>query len=353
MGWAWLEVTSVTLSLTSLVVTGLWYNKEPGPGCRVFSALLLILTAAIFRVFVLSVIVVVSPLIAIGVIAAMYLVTVIQMACTRDGIHSLLHAYFSIYLPIGHNINSNPGPLKAERSKINHNDILRRVEIFLICHTITSLLLLTPYYTFLELVMNHPTESPDIILEVFHLRHFTHPIPVTMVILLLLATVLYYVQARKARAIAKTWSGISTSSGRRDTADTSERVESPITVRSPLRPHHNTTYSSSRPVSPALSMSRPGSPDSSLQRPCSMMYPYLPSAPSHNDTVDRESFPGGRKCEDDTCVTCVWLREGPNFHSSATRKKYKFMTPATCTDTCLVYLVTCRKCRSLFILKSL
>merc|ERR1712083_123700 len=51
------------------------------------------------------------------------------------------------------------------------------------------------------------------------------------------------------------------------------------------------------------------------------MYPYLPSAPSHNDTVDRESFPGGRKCEDDT-----------------------FMTPATCTDTCLVYLVTCRKC---------
>ena len=98
-------------------------------------------------------------------------------------------------------------------------------------------------------------------------------------------------------------------------------------------------------MSPALSLSRPGNPDSSLQRPCSMMYPYLPSAPSHNDTVDRQSFPGGRKCEDDTCVTCVWLREGPNFHSSATRKKYKFMTPATCTDTCLVYLVTCRKCR--------
>ena len=341
MGWAWLEVISVALSLTSLVVTGVWHNKEPGPGCRMFSAILLTITAAIFRVFVLSVIVVVSPLIAIGVIAAVYLVTVIQMACARDGLHSLLRAYFSLYIPIGHNVIHNSDLIESERSKINHSDILRRIEIFLSCHTVTSLLLLVPYFSFLELIMNHPTESPDIILAVFHLRHLTHPIPVIMVVLLLITTIFYYIQARKARSVAKTWSGLNTGPVTLGSEDTS-----PVTVRSPLRPQHNTTYSaSSRPVSPALSLSRPGSPDSSLQRPCSMMYPYLPSAPSHNDTVDRQSFPGGRKCEDDTCVTCVWLREGPNFHSSATRKKYKFMTPATCTDTSLVYLVTCRKCR--------
>ena len=50
MGWAWLEVISVALSLTSLVVTGVWYNKEPGPGCRLFSAVLLPLTAAVHSI---------------------------------------------------------------------------------------------------------------------------------------------------------------------------------------------------------------------------------------------------------------------------------------------------------------
>ena len=49
MGWAWLEVISVGLSLTSLVVTGVWYNREPGPGARLLSAILLTLITAIFR----------------------------------------------------------------------------------------------------------------------------------------------------------------------------------------------------------------------------------------------------------------------------------------------------------------
>ena len=49
MGWAWLEVLSVGLSLTSLVVTGVWYNKEPGPGTRLLSAVILTLVTAIFR----------------------------------------------------------------------------------------------------------------------------------------------------------------------------------------------------------------------------------------------------------------------------------------------------------------
>ena len=49
MGWAWLEVLSVGLSLTSLVVTGVWYNREPGPGARLLSAITLTLVTAIFR----------------------------------------------------------------------------------------------------------------------------------------------------------------------------------------------------------------------------------------------------------------------------------------------------------------
>ena len=100
-----------------------------------------------------------------------------------------------------------------------------------------------------------------------------------------------------------------------------------------------TTPVTSRPCSPTPS-------SLSHTRPVSMMYPYSPTAPAHvSADVSRDSFPGGRRCEDDDCTTCVWLREGPNFQSTATRKKYKFMTPATCTDTCLVYLVTCTKCR--------
>ena len=37
--------------------------------------------------------------------------------------------------------------------------------------------------------------------------------------------------------------------------------------------------------------------------------------------------------------------QGPHFSSTVTNKQYRFMPTVTCTDTSLIYLVTCRRCR--------
>ena len=196
-----------------------------------------------------------------------------------------------------------------------------------------------------EEIVHSPALSPDILLDTFHSRAFTHAAPLLLLATAALAALLHYAQARRARAAAETWGGMATSAPARSISPAPRHElaadTSPVTARSPLRPA-------------AQQLSRPTSPVS--ERPCSQMYPYLPSAPSYSGgspehgalspaAAARDSFPGARRCEDEACVTCAWLQEGPNFQSSATRKKYKFMTPATCTDTCVVYLVTCKKCR--------
>ena len=352
----WLQITSLVLSLTSLILTGVWYNKEPGPGCRVASGVLCCLLTAIFRVFLLSVIIAIHPFISVGVVFSILLISVIQQTCSGDGISSLPQSYYSLFTLIGHNLghyDSKSNFIDKDKSKINHRKLLKRVRIFLVFHLLNSLLLLIPYYIFVEMSIQNPTDYPEPF-NMFTNRFVTHSVPLVMVVFMVLSYILYHSQATEAVSVAKTWTETIASppTSNRDsylpTLNDEQPHSSPVTSRSPLRPQHSAYDTHSRPTSPSLSSSCvPISPNMS-QRPCSMMYPYLPSAPNvaHNTSdIARETFPGGRKCEDDECVTCVWLKEGPNFVSSSTGHKYKFMTPATCTDTCLVYLVTCTKCK--------
>jgi len=166
----------------------------------------------------------------------------------------------------------------------------------------------------------------------------------TLISMVLLSFISYYHQVRSAKTAAKTWSTINTSPASNVRSPLKpQRLETGLPCLTDDPPSGVTTPVTSRPCSPTPS-------SLSHTRPVSMMYPYSPTAPAHvSADVSRDSFPGGRRCEDDDCTTCVWLREGPNFQSTATRKKYKFMTPATCTDTCLVYLVTCTKCRKQYV----
>ena len=115
-------------------------------------------------------------------------------------------------------------------------------------------------------------------------------------------------------------------------------------IRQTKQQYKEYNFSSSASSSHVDSYITRRSPPTPPSRPCSQLYPYLPSASKEGYLV-RESYPGGRKCTDKNCQTCPWLREGPNFSHSITKRKYKFMTPSTCTDTGLVYLVTCSSCR--------
>ena len=68
------------------------------------------------------------------------------------------------------------------------------------------------------------------------------------------------------------------------------------------------------------------------------------SAPAALPGPARSVYPGGRRCGEESCTACARLREGPTFTSSSTGKQYKLMTPVTCTDMDIVFLVTCGRC---------
>ena len=74
--------------------TVLWYNQEPGPGCRMAAALLAALATAAARVFLLSATMVISPLAGLGVLFSLYLASIVLHLCSGEGSLSLAHAYF-------------------------------------------------------------------------------------------------------------------------------------------------------------------------------------------------------------------------------------------------------------------
>ena len=333
---AWLQVLSLLISFLSLHTTALHYNSEPGPACRTLSGLLTNILTSTYRVLVLSVIFVISQPISAGVTAAVFLLTAAQLACLGEGTLCFPHGFFSLFVPLGHNlantvktgyVSPTSGIPEADRQKINHQSLQRRVEKYFLIHFTTSLLLLVPYCTLLELLVQ-PTPDFPFLLPIFYSRTFSYVTASGLLLLVLSSHLLYYRQVRRAKEAAKTWAG-----GANTSLISSPRQSS---VRS-ARPVVEVVAEGSRATSPTMGT-----------RPVSMMYPYLPSAPSTSDTIardNRESFPGGRKCEEDDCVTCAWLVEGPNFRSNSTCRSYKLMTPATCTDTNIVYLVTCERCQ--------
>ena len=375
------------MSFISLNFTAVRYNNEPEPKSRVFWSALCSIFTSLYRVFIISVILVLSPLISSIILISFYLVTVGLYCCWGDGSSCLPHAYYSIFLPVGHTqatsvkagyISATSGVPESERSKINQEGFLRRIEKFFASHLFSSLLLLVPYFSYLELMLHLSPETVPVfpfhlssesisVLPILHNRYFTHT---TAIALLLMTTILYlfyYIEARKARNAARTWTGMNSALivQPRTTSPVSSNSEPKVLVSedvvdtspapsSPSRPMPSFSYAASRSDrerSASLfdpTPSRVVSP--TMSRPCSMLYPYLPSAPAPSecgdlDSIPRQTFPGSRKCDDEECITCAWMKEGPNFFSSVTRRQYKFMTPVTCIDEGLIYVVTCDRCR--------
>ena len=83
------------------------------------------------------------------------------------------------------------------------------------------------------------------------------------------------------------------------------------------------------------------------------LYPALPSAPEppynpHYQPVAE----GNRRCDNQTCVTCTRLREGPHFTSTTTGLQYIIGPAVSCTQERLIYLITCSKCLKQYVGKT-
>ena len=85
LSWAaaWLQVVSLLISFI-FHLTALHYNREPGPPARVLSALLSNVMSSTYRVFVLSVMFVICPLISAGLTLVVFLLSVSSHGCVGD-----------------------------------------------------------------------------------------------------------------------------------------------------------------------------------------------------------------------------------------------------------------------------
>ena len=195
---------------------------------------------------------------------------------------------------------------------MNKVNLLKRITTVLTYHLIVSVIFVITYVCILELCLHNELGSLPSLSFLQH-RYFTYSTVIVLLIFTVLNYGLYYIQARKtknAKRISRESEGIH------------QVIEDFVGTGTMGRVNYS--YSASRiDRERSASLLDPSSTDMimvspSLSRPCSMLYPYLSSAPAPSelgnlDSLTRQSFPGGRKCDDQECVTCTWLREGPSL----------------------------------------
>ena len=65
-----------------------------------------------------------------------------------------------------------------------------------------------------------------------------------------------------------------------------------------------------------------------------------------------ERFVGSFKCGSKRCQVCLNLNETDCFKSSVTNIEYKINHQLNCIDKCLIYLLTCHKCKKQYVGKT-
>ena len=159
----------------------------------------------------LSVLVKLAPLLSSALLLLLAATSAGLLVCWGDpALPSLLHGTASLLLPIGHSLSTSTmsvipsGLPEAERSRINQEELLRRTRRVLLLHTILSLLLLIPYFIFLELYLHSSPsyyEASPLLLS----RPLTHSLPLCLLLLSLLSSLLYHRQAVQGKEAARAW----------------------------------------------------------------------------------------------------------------------------------------------------
>ena len=126
---------------------------------------------------------------------------------------SIWQAACSLLVPVGHSLNTPimakvPGGLpEAERSRINMEELLRKTRKVFLLHSVVSLLLLVPYFTFLEVFL-HQTPDNYQASSALLSKPLTHSLPLLLLLLSLLSNVVYLHQAKLGRDAARAWNSL-------------------------------------------------------------------------------------------------------------------------------------------------
>jgi len=226
-------------------------------------------------------------------------------------------------------------------------ELLRKARKVFLLHSVVSLVLFAPYFTFLEIFL-HSNPSNYSTTSALLNRPLTHSLPLLLLLLSLTANLVYLHQAKLGRDAARAWNSFAASPSR-PVSPTRIPISTPITPpASPSRPMNAGDVLSAH-------ISRggaPPSPEAPSPLPPLVYPPLHPSAPPQDVSSTLPLPPGNRRCGHLDCVTCAFLQQGSGFVSTVTKRRYKMMTPVTCTDARVIYLVTCGLCRKQYVGKT-
>ena len=65
-----------------------------------------------------------------------------------------------------------------------------------------------------------------------------------------------------------------------------------------------------------------------------------------------EGSVGSFKCNGKHCQVCINLTESNTFSSSVDKKEYVINHSFNCSDKCIIYLLTCNKCKMQYVVKT-
>jgi len=351
--FAIIEVLSPFLNFVSLVSTGVSYNGEPGPWARQVCHAMSVLITCLLRVFVFSIILKVAPLISVCVLSLLLMINITMYSVCGESYHSVILGYVSLFLPCGHNnaqaLKSAKFPFQIglpelERSRINHEGMLTRVQKYFGLQLFVTLALNATMITFTEIWLFDSELSVDIS-PILQSRVFIYCTGFVLSLISLVIYGLYYIQCKAAREAARTWTGLGPAR-----SPLVSRIQDPESnTEQPTASREAGATARSTDVRPRL----PQSADAGRRPPS--QYSVSPSAPRISSEYRLSGGldpPGNRKCDNEDCVTCTWLIEGPYFYSSVSKRQYLFMTPVTCTDTSIIYMVTCHRCSKQYVGKT-
>ena len=181
-------------------------------------------------------------------------------------------------------------------------ELLRKTRKVFALHSVVSLLLLVPYFTFLEVFL-HPApinyETSSALLS----RPLTHSLPLLLLLLSLLSNVVYLHQAKLGRDAARAWNSLA-------------QPPSPTPVSPACAPSLSPPPSPSRPMNAGDVLSAhisrgggPPSPEAPSPLPPLVYPPLQPSAPLEEVSSRLPLPPGNRRCGHLDCVTCAFLQQ--------------------------------------------
>ena len=370
VGWCFglNAVLSVCLSLTSLLITSVYYNRQTGiPAAKFFSAVLSTFFSICLRVFVISVLFASVPGPATGIILVMYFVYLITykiVGGSEENWNCIIYSYYSMFTPAGYarwlgsakstNVNGSLGTSEVERAKLNQDSLLRRVKLAYILYVALSIAMLFVYAALMEVFLL-PSNDKITILETIKdgdKRGILYVTPTILACLTIAFLGWHLQQIKTLRDGTRAWYTISMNGDanrvsiiRQPAFNPSAPPDSPPPYQQHLLPNLQ-HYPQVLPTitSPTITSNNNSSCNNIGQT---------------NDTPNigsHEPRPHGTfKLHDDGCVTCELFLEGTAFSSKTTGKNYIFTSGVSCTDKNCIYLVSClnENCGKQYVGKSL